>query len=85
MVAVEVLELGVGDEVAFVEADVAFVGEEDLVGVEEEGVAGSGNSLGWCRVDTMVERKAGRDTESYSFQSGILVRTEDRCSGGIKP
>lgn len=42
-VEVEALELGVGEE----EEDVAFVGEDDFVGVVEEGVAGSGNSLGW--------------------------------------
>jgi hypothetical protein len=53
---VEVVELGVGEEVAFVMGEaLAFVGEEDLVGVEEDGVEGSGNSFGWCRVDTMVE------------------------------
>ncbi len=31
-----------------------FVGEADLVGVEADGVMGSGNSLGWWRVETIV-------------------------------
>jgi hypothetical protein len=58
VVVVEVLEFGVGEEVAFVGEEVDFVGEEVLLGVEEDGVAGSGNSLGWCRVDTMAEGEA---------------------------
>ena len=49
-------EFGVGEElVALVGEEVDLVGEDVLVGVEEDGVAGSGNSLGWCRVDTIVE------------------------------
>lgn len=50
--AVAALELGVGGE-GFV-GDAVFVGD-DFVGVEEEGVDGSGNSLGWFRVATMIE------------------------------
>ena len=53
VLAVEALAFGVGDE-GFV-GEAAFVGD-DFVGVEEDGVVGSGNSLGWFRVATMIER-----------------------------
>jgi hypothetical protein len=64
-VVVEVLEFDVGEDVAFVGEEEDFAGEEALVGVEEDGGAGSGNSLGWCRVDTMFE---GEDGEYGRFQ-----------------
>ena len=41
-------------------ADVVFVGD-DFVGVEEEGVDGSGNSLGWFRVATMIVKEGEKD------------------------
>jgi hypothetical protein len=53
-VVVVALELGVGGE-GFV-GDVVFVGD-DFVGVEADGVDGSGNSLGWLRVATMMEKE----------------------------
>ena len=52
------LELDVGGE-DFV-GDVVFVGD-GFVGVEEDGVDGSGNSLGWFRVATMIDTH--RETE----------------------
>lgn len=58
---VAALELGVGGE-GFV-GDVVFVGD-DFVGVEEEGVDGSGNSLGWFRVATMIERVCVSERET---------------------
>ena len=51
-VVVVALELGVGGE-GFV-GDVVFVGD-DFVGVEEDGVDGSGNSFGWFLVATMID------------------------------
>jgi hypothetical protein len=53
------VELGVGAE-DFV-GDVVFVGD-DFVGVEEDGVDGSGNSLGWFRVATMIDTHRDRET-----------------------
>ena len=57
VVEVELLELGVEEE-GFVGEEADFAGD-DFVGLEEDGVAGSGNSLGWFRVATMMERVCG--------------------------
>jgi len=54
------LELGVRGE-GFV-GDAVFAGD-DFVGVEEDGVDGSGNSLGWFRVATMIDTQ--RDSEAW--------------------
>jgi hypothetical protein len=54
------LEVGVRGE-GFV-GDAVFAGD-DFVGVEEDGVDGSGNSLGWFRVATMIDTQ--RDSEAW--------------------
>jgi hypothetical protein len=58
IVVVAALELGV-EGPGFV-GDVVFVGDDFVGVVEEEGVDGSGNSLGWFRVATMMKRRRGQ-------------------------
>lgn len=77
VVADEVDELAVGEEevevVAFAGEEEAFVGDDVLLGVDEDGVDGSGNSLGWCRVDTMVEGVSEVDGQKVDSEFGALV------------
>jgi hypothetical protein len=75
----EVDELAVGEEeeegevVAFAGEEEAFAGDDVLLGVDEDGVDGSGNSLGWCRVDTMVEGVSEVDGQKVDSEFGALV------------
>lgn len=76
----EVDELAVGEEeeevtvvVAFAGEEEAFAGDDVLLGVDEDGVDGSGNSLGWCRVDTMVEGVSEVDGQKADSEFGALV------------
>ena len=83
VLVVEVEELAVGEEVvAFMGEEEAFVGDDALLGVDEDGVDGSGNSLGWCRVDTMVEGVSEVDGRRVNSELGRWgLRKEDLLLG----